>query len=301
MRWLQRAETMGSVSQSTASRVSLGRRLIDDSGGLWPLNEHALRAKFGSNLSDAALVEYLLVNLGWIEIAAAQGRFSVRCRPRVVTQRGLACLFYMLFDAAPPRVLLSVFGTEWQHSIHRTPQGVATIIGGMSGVVPAGLVSTNNALMSRAIAPLESPLFAGVSSVSAQLSAVSEIDDLAAPLDLAFRGRWCVCHVEAEAVIMDRVGQGFTLFNPQWHQQATGPSLDRYADANYGAWIASQRQHIARTRETVYDQVDAIVHFPRLGETRLQYARATFPVSLAGGAQYIVSAAVSDSGINLRG
>ena len=99
---------------------------------------------------------------------------------------------------------------------------------------------------------------------------------------------------------MDRVGQGFTLFNPQWHQQATGPSLDRYADANYGAWIAAQRQHIARTRATVFDQVDAIVRFPRLGETRLQYARATFPINLADGAQYIVSAAVSDSGINLR-
>ena len=99
---------------------------------------------------------------------------------------------------------------------------------------------------------------------------------------------------------MDQVGQGFTAFNPAWHQQATGPSLDRYADAAYGAWIASQRLTIAATRATVFDQVDAIVNFPRLGETRLRYARTTFPIALASGAEFVVSAAASDSAINLR-
>jgi hypothetical protein len=106
--------------------------------------------------------------------------------------------------------------------------------------------------------------------------------------------------VEAPDVVVDDVGRGFTLFNPAWHHQATGPTLGSYADVAYGDWIAAQRLEIASTRKTVFDQVDAIVNFPRLGETRLRYARATFPLALTNGAQYIVSAAASDSGINLR-
>ncbi len=291
---------MGSFSRNSAAPAFQGRRLVDDLGGLWPLHEPALRAQFGTSLSDAALADYLLLNMGWIEISTGQGRFSVRCRPRVASQRGLATLFYLLFDAAAPRIMLSVFSNDWQHSIHRSAQGVATIIGGMSGVVPATMENTHHPLMNRRVDAMTSPLYAGVSYITGHLTKARAIDELAAPLDAAFRGRWCVCHVEDQNVIMDRVGQGFTLFNPQWHQQATGPSLDRYADPNYGAWIASQRQRIAATRETVFDEVDAIVCFPRLGETRLQYARATFPLQLADGAQYIVSAAMSDSGINLR-
>jgi hypothetical protein len=292
---------MGSASQSVAEAYPLGRRLIDDTGEIWPLTAPEIRARLNTNLSDEGLVDYLLLNLGWIEISTAPSRSSIRCRPRVVTERGLATLLYMLFDAASPRILLSVFGTDWQHSIHRTVQGVSTIIGGMQkSSVAAASKGLGPALLNREIDPRTSPLFSAYQAVVPRLADAQRMDDIAAPLDTAFGGRWCVCHVEAPTVIVDQVGQGFTLFNPAWHQQAMGPSLDRYADAAYGAWIASQRLEIAASRKTVFDQVDAIVNFPRLGETRLRYARATFPVSLADGTQYIVSAAASDSAINLR-
>jgi hypothetical protein len=292
---------MGSVSQGLAAEYPLGRRLVDDTGEIWPLTAPEIRAKLNANLSDEGLVEYLILNLGWIEISTAPTRSSIRCRPRVVTERGLASLLYMLFDAGSPRVLLSVFGTDWQHSIHRTVHSVSTIIGGMQKAsVPASSTVGSRPLMNREIEPATSPLFSAYQAVVPRLAGVQRLDDIRAPLDSAFGGRWCICHVEVPEVIVDHVGHGFTLFNPAWHQQAIGPSLDRYADAAYGAWIASQRLEIAASRKTVFDQVDAIVNFPRLGETRLRYARTTFPVALADGTQYIVSAAASDSAINLR-
>jgi hypothetical protein len=262
---------MGSVSPNFAAKQVVGRRLIDDNGECWPLHATELRARLNVNLPDDSLIDYLLLNLGWIEVASGPGRASVRCRPRVVSDRGLASLLYML-------------------------PGVATIIGGMQ----AGQQLPQQSLLNRRIAPTASPLFSAYSAVVPQLTGAIGLDEIKAPLDTAFGGRWCVCHVEAPDVIVDRVGQGFTLFNPAWHQQALGPTLGAYADPAYGAWIASQRLEIATSRTTVFDQVDAIVHFPRLGETRLRYARATFPITLADGAQFIVSAAASDSAINLR-
>jgi hypothetical protein len=291
---------MGSVSPNFATAQAGGRRLIDENGDFWPLQASELRARLSVNLSGDSLIDYLLMNLGWIEISTGPGRSSVRCRPRVVTDRGLASLLYVLFDAASPRILLSVFGAEWQHSMHRTVQGVSTIIGCMQASGAAAQAGASRALLNRQIAPQSSPLFSAYAAVVGKLEGAQRLSDIRAPLDTAFSGRWCVCHVEDLNVIVDHVGNGFTLFNPAWHQQAIGASLDRYADAAYGAWIASQRLEIATSRKTMFDQVDAIVNFPRLGETRLRYARATFPVALADGTQYVVSAAASDSAINLR-
>jgi hypothetical protein len=291
---------MGSVSPNYAAAQAGGRRLIDENGEFWPLHAPELRARLGVNLPDDSLIDYLLLNLGWIEISANQTRSSVRCRPRVISDRGLASLLYGLYDAASPRILLSVFGTDWQHSIHRAVPAVATIIGGMQASRAVVQPHEMGALLNRQIVPSASPLFSAYTSVIDRLEGAARLDDIRAPLDTAFGGRWCVCHVEAPDVIIDHVGQGFTLFNPAWHHQAIGPTLGSYADAAYGAWIASQRLEIANSRKAVFDQVDAIVNFPRLGETRLRYARATFPMALADGAQYIVSAAASDSAINLR-
>jgi hypothetical protein len=291
---------MGSVSPNFATAQAVGRRLIDENGEFWPHHAPELRTRLGVNLPDDSLIDYLLLNLGWIEISTGATRSSVRCRPRVISDRALASLLYVLSDAASPRILLSVFGADWQHSIHRAVPAVATIVGAMQASRAVVQPHEMGALLNRQIAPSASPLFLAYTSVIDRVQGAARLDDIRAPLDRAFGGRWCVCHVEAPDVIVDHVGQGFTLFNPAWHQQAIGPSLDRYADPAYGSWIASQRLKIATSRETVFDQVDAIVNFPQLGETRLRYARATFPVALADGAQYIVSAAASDSAINLR-
>ncbi len=291
---------MGSVSRNISAEQSLGRRFVDDMGEIWPMRSVELRARLNVSLSDASLIEYLIFNLGWIEITTSAGRSSIRCRPRVITDRSLASVLYMLCDVASPRILLSVFGAEWQHSIHRTINGISTIIGGMRPAEPTPQAPHGRTLISRPIKPTQSPLFAGFSAIVGKLNGAETLDDLAAPLNAAFNGRWCICHVDESNVIMDQVGQGFTAFNPAWHQQAIGPSLDRYADAAYGAWIASQRQNIAATREAIFDQVDAIVNFPRLGETRLRYTRTTFPITLACGSEFVVSAAASDSAINLR-
>jgi hypothetical protein len=292
---------MGSSSRIQTFRGVPARRLIDENGELWPVQDQILRQRLGTSLHGAPLVDYLIVNLGWIEMAAAMDRFSVRCRPRLVGQRSLASLLYNLHDAAPERISLSVFGADWLYSIHRTAVEVATIIGGMSNVQPVADDISKKALINREIAADASPLFQGFQSVISRAEDARCIDELVEPLNKAFRGKWCICHVEPPKVIMDRVGNGFTPFNPSWKQQAVGAaSLDSYADESYGAWIATQRQRVAQTRQTIFDEVDAIVLFPRLGETRLQYSRATFPVRLTDGANFVVSAACTDSGINLR-
>jgi hypothetical protein len=276
------------------------RRLIDEKGEFWTASDQMVRRQLGTTLSGAALVEFVVLNFGWVEFSVLQDRLSIRCRPRVASQRALASLFYSLHDSNPARISLSVFGTDWQHSIHRRIREVATIIGGMANVASLGSVSTRRALMNREIEPWRSPLYGSVLKATKGLSGASSLDAIEPELNAAFNGRWCICHVEAPTVIMDRVGSGLTHFNPGWHQQAAGPTLNHYADEHYGSWIASQRLRIARTRATVFDEFDAVVNFPRLGETRLQYTRATFPISLADGASYIVSAARTDSAINLR-
>ena len=289
-------------SGGTRSGRDYPKRIIDETGRIWGLGDGLIERHLRTTLTGTALANYVVENLGWIEIGRPDDAITIRCRPALVSGRALGCLLYCLHDGAPSRYSLSVLGSVWQHTILRSKSEVATIITGMAQVSPiAGSAAAETRFIRKEIDPLFSPLSASATELQVRSRAARHVDELTPSMQHIFKGKWCICHVEESDVIMDRVGSGYTPFNPRWLQCATGLSLDRYADRKYGAWITSMREEVGRKRKAVFDNVDAIVEFPRLGPTRLRYARCTVPIQLKTGAQFVVSASRSDSSINLRG
>lgn len=276
------------------------RRIIDDAGEVVPCHEQILGRRLASSLSGPVLIDYAIMNLGWVEIGDGNDHFRIRCRPRLVNERTLGGLLYALHDTGASRISLSVFGADWQHSIHRASSDIAFIISGMSQGQTIAKSSSQHAWMRRQISSGDSPLQAGFRAFVAGTEKARSIDDLIAPLNAAFRGRWSIGHVEPSAVIMDCVGPGFVPYNPHFFGNAAGANLDLYAEDGYGAWVSEIRHEVAHKQVVVFDDVDAVVRFPRLGETRLRYSRCIAPASLRNGISYVISASCVNSAINLR-
>ena len=278
------------------------KRLIDEAGMVWYDQDPRVARHLSARLGGAALIDFAVQNLGWIEIGEASDSLKVRCRPRLVTDRALAELLALLYYGAPTRVFLSVLGREWQQTIHRSPDEVTAIVAGMAQARDAVPPRQAAPFMRREIASETSPLMARVRTLLAHASNARSIDELVTPMSGLFNGRWTVSHADREhgCVIIDRVGPGFTPYNPAWPIRPGDTSLNGYAGCAYARWVDDMRAHVARLRVPQFDNVDAIVDFPRLGKTRLRYTRATFPVNLRDGSDFVVAAAKSDSAINLR-
>jgi hypothetical protein len=277
-----------------------GRTVPCQGGVLQPTQVRGLQAQLLIKLSGRALIDHVVNKLGWIEFDDAPRGFSIRCRPNALSQVALAALFYRLYDAAPARIALSLFGDEWSHSIHRSAYEVSTIIGSMSQAVSKHGHFPQNCFLKRAVPECRSSLQHGVQQVLQRRGSFSTLAGMMAVIDPLLEGRWTVSHCVGDAVVVDGAGKGFVPFNPVWLQQAEGQTLDHFADANYGAWVADARRDAARRSEPLYEELDALVHFPRLGETRLRYARCLLPLTLEDGTTYVITASRSNSGIDLR-
>lgn len=275
---------------------------IDDKGQKWPASGWDVAKRVGAPFTGSALADFVVTNLGWLEIKLNHRHFHVRCRPAVVAEIGVIAMLYALHDAGARSITLSVLGARWAVHAHCDQQDVLTILSSMMGAAPRKVPAVGQRFLAREVRPAKSPLFKKLRHVLANVPARSPSADFETLLDDTFNGRWTLSHTNSDTgqAIVDHCGRGFTQFNPKWRSNAVGTSLHSYADEEYGAWVASHRQSVSSRQRPLFDDVDAIVHFPSLGDVRLTYTRLTAPLNLPDGRQLVLSAAESDVAIDFR-
>lgn len=276
--------------------------LIDEHGESWPLDDPAVYACLRTCLRGPALANFAIRNLGWIEIRMARRALLVRCRPALTSERALAALLYHVWDNAHETVVLMTLQEAWQHFILRNRHIFTRLLGSLIQGARAPAFWSGDRLISRTVDQPSSP-FGHVAPIARTVGeGAARLEDVAPIFDKLFRNRWSICEPDAERghTVIRAIGQGYTPFNPRWFAQAKDTSLCAYADEDYGLWVARTHLSVTEKRRPVFDEVDAVVNFPRIGETRLRYSRMTMPIVRPDGRRLVLTVALTDSAIDLR-
>ena len=275
---------------------STKRILIDDRGREWDARSNELRDHFESALGPDALSTFLVTNLGWIEIVESRGSLRVSCRPRIVSGIALAQLGYFIGDRPCARLSVRVLAEDWTtHAVRGLSQAMLLIAAMQSEVD-----QSNASLVSRELPFGNSRLFDRIVDVLAEIDGepTATLDDLDDSLTHKIANqRWSISHFEDGRLVTDRLGNGFTPFNQQWNTRKPDSQLSNYADSAYADWVCGLRKRVYDSNVAVFDDVDAVVQFPKIGTTRLVYTRATAALTFGRGRgrRYVISAAESIS------
>lgn len=272
--------------------------LIDSGGRLWDSTDSALARSLRTRLSGDALASYAVMNLGFVSLAPRERFLRVACRPSIMAPPASIALLHYVNDRTTT-IGFDYFTERWNHIVIANRTKFRNLLFSMTCAEPQD--RDQEALMRRSVDGQSSPHRTKVAAVRRIFGNASSSSEVATPLDKLFGGRWCLNELNNEtghSVVRD-IGQSYTPLNPAWLATAVGNSLCDYADEAYGGWVADHYRAALRGAEPFFDEVDAVVHFPSIGPARLCYARLTLPVSLRQ-ERLVLSAAVSDSGINLR-
>ncbi len=275
--------------------------VIDEFGQRWALNDPHLRLSLSTTLQGAGLKTYLTVNLGWISVRTLPNAFHVRIRPSSVSDEALATLLYQVHDRPGATVMLDIYCGAWRHFLMRDRrmfvQFLASIIAGERKTFWPG-----ERLLNQWTFENSSPFSDKIKFARTLGSTTTSQSDLKCALDALFNGRWALHELDTERghSLIEDIGSSYTPFNPKWLATARGQTICAYGDEPYGLWIASKQKTAYETATATFDNVDAIVAFPGIGDTRLRYSRLTLPLRRPDGRRLILSAAVSNSSIDLR-
>lgn len=272
------------------NRISV-QLMLDENGDVWSSGGTALRRHFNSRLTNSALCDYLITNIGWIGVERAREKMTIYCRPAFVPERARAALYYYLFDQQIRRVTLHLLGDEWQQFESQSPRDAMDLLEGMA----MGAMATYGSMTACPVAPEASPLTATWAAVN-QLTAKSPtLEGCQSALELIVRNqRWTISHFDHKnLLIVDRKGQGFKQFNERWTNDKRAHSLVDYAGSEYASWIATTRKLVARSKAVMFEKVDATLSFPQTGLRRISYHRATASMTLANGKEHLLTIAVA--------
>ena len=276
--------------------------VIDENGVSWTVDSPELSSYLSTSLRGERLRSYAVKNLGWICIRARRNGLHVKCRPSLLSDGALTALLFYVHDRPNLSIALELLLNEPRHFLLRDRR---MFVGFFAAVVVSERKSgfwSGPRLLNRLTPPAQSPFAKHAAAARHAAEAVEDASQLRSVFDRLFTGRWALHSLDAERghTVIDDIGTAYTPFNPKWLGTARGQTLCAYADEPYGLWIADLQRASRDSGQPIWDDVDAVVAFPGIGDTRLRYSRMTLPLRRPDGQILILSAAISNSGIDLR-
>ena len=276
--------------------------VIDENGVTWTIDSPELAAHLATSRAGEQLRSYVVTNLGWIAIRTWRSGLHIRCRPALVTDSAMTALMFYMYDRPTLSVALDLLLAERVHFLMRDRHMFVSFLVAVVARERRGGFWNGPRLLNCLTSPTTSP-FAHLAAAARQaVEGNDDADELRRALDQLFAGRWALHSLDTESghSVIEHIGTTYTPFNPKWLATAHGRSLCEYGDEAYGLWIADM-QRLAHDRgQLIYDDVDAVVAFPGIGDTRLRYSRMTLPLRRPDGRRLILSTAISNSSIDLR-
>jgi len=278
--------------------------LIDDSGRLWSVDSHRLRAELYGFAAGDDFSAYVVKNLGFVRIGKRGASANVWLRPATVAPAAIAQTIYWLVDERIERVLVNTYinGT-WQH----------TVVGDVERNFPmlATCLSAASSLEQRNESVIARPV--RIAELAAQ-SPLARAIQLWADAE----GDWCRLAPQNE--IASAVGHRYSLFERSgvrnfvlrefgdgmpdcaqvWLEKAIGEPLHGHPDQHYGWSCVESYGRTLDSGQPKIELVDAYVTWPGATRQRRRYARLLLPLTYRSGWKYLLSATAEDGGIDLR-
>lgn len=276
--------------------------LIDDGGIEWPGASRKLREAFGSPFSGSEFVDYAIANLGFVAIDDYGASCQLRLRPSLINEACWRGVSRWLRRSRSERVVVSALGTEWTYELIRSAD---VAIRRVETMIEQAERARLDDFLSRPLRLDElqsaSPL-AQIVRNWANLSVPSGQERLRALVKATLGERYIIVkrNDSNSKVVFHEVGDGLFARYETWRNCAVGAPMQEMPDRSYGRW-ASQCYDVAlETNLPQIEEVDALVHWPHAGRSRLRYRRVIVPLRDATDAPMLLGGSLIDSRIDLR-
>lgn len=275
--------------------------LIDDRGELRSANDSQLRKQLCTTLSGADLARYAIINLGWVDVRRNPRSIRIRCRPSVITEVTLAGLLMELWNDRSALYSLECFRDDWHATIFSDRAKLTRYLSAITGSQRDAATSTRR-FLSRRRSLATSPFATSAMVAQRIATGLPNIASAKPVFDAVFSKRWSLYKLDNDnnQSRLVSVGAGYTPFNPQWRDCDAPLTTCDYGDPAFGSWVAASHRVVHESRTAVCDDIDAIVNFKRIGDVRLRYSRLLLDLDHPSDGRLILSAAVSNSAVNLR-
>ena len=258
------------------------------------------------DIDAAQYANYLIVNLGFVEIATTPNGAKLRWRPRLVTDVTFVTALYFLTDNEPTRVLIEQHDdTAWSTSILGTPMDeilsfLATQLQSNRGtkdyIVQTQSLELPSLARTDALYDLHN-FWRNTNDGSSEraLAAVREF----ARTQLKGRYVW-MRRRSGRPLCIDQVGPGFPDHIRQILHPAIGRSIDEIPDYWFSRYCFDEYTHVAIDNKPSLQNVDAYIHPPDGPSIRRRYRRLILPFKGLGGSTILLGASTEDRLIDLR-
>ena len=285
----------------------MSRWMIDDFGNIRPVGPAALTGILGLPYPEtpeeaAQLENHAIMNVGLVVVEDRGAFISLKCRPAVMSALAMSTLGYWLLERPNTPAMIEWYDLHWD--TETAPDARTTI----------SLVSYMLELKQRTPVPEADRIRAQPSvqaarrwqQVKAQVAALTagtpDFKSYARVLNPCFHGRWMIAEVDSQTDAIDFLtrGTGYPILDPIFTAGDLSKTLSSLRDETYRNWVMSGFRDVIKTGRPRFDDVDAIIDWPRFGPLRTRYWRILMPLTEAGGRWRVLSASGNDSGIDLR-
>jgi hypothetical protein len=280
-------------------KTPITKSLIDDFGRIWDDNSTELRREFHATNYRGDFAADAIRNLGFVGMANTGNSLHVTLRPAKLSGITFASLMYWLHDQEAERVLISFYTDKYHHNILASQTKASNWL--------CELRSLHH-IDEKKIISIEQDI-ASLGEASPLTVALKVWNSSGGTLDKAFilsklrsrlGGRLVIVEPKNNDLVMSQIGPGMHWPNESLVTPLEGASVLQHPDPLYGRWVHASYSNVLRSNEPRLDDVDALVTWPSIGESRRRYRRLILPFSEPSGKRLLVGVTSLDTQLDLR-
>lgn len=278
--------------------------VVDGWGGAGSSILQSTMSALDGALSEAECVKFLVVNCGFGAVRSRDCNLEVKFRPSLLAPKTFEGLAMLLLEGDWQRAMASMFIDEkWQHEI--LPRGCEAAIERISSIVTEHRLRPCEKVLRQSrplhTIPASSPM-GWAYHVWQQRPHVAPSNDLRSSLAQQTNGRytWIDAIGPRCELILAELGRGFPASVHATLNPGLGSRVEDQPDNEFGRYCADAYGAVARSRQPVLEDIDAIITPPGQEPVRRRYSRLILPFRSANGGVRLLGLSMENLAIDLR-
>jgi hypothetical protein len=255
--------------------------LIGSEGESFPATAAAVERRLGFTVAMVGTVEYVVRNMGFVELRFDAGRLRVAARPRLVSPLAVAGLAATVARWRVGRVALSLLGDGWTFSIHAT---VAGALGELRRVCRETSTHPGWSLFEAKklrLDGLDGPPYDAMHLLTAEWQTLG--GEMDAEMRSEFLSRRSTANVflarpssDRESVVVEHCRLPDKPWTSSWMRRAD-IDLRTQPDTRYIGWVTRAYREVLATGRPRLERIRAELRCPERGPRLFDYDRLILP------------------------
>jgi hypothetical protein len=271
--------------------------VIDENGKHWDPRSPTLRSRLRASVDDRDLLQFAILNLGFVAILAEKDSVRIRLRPAVVAPAALGALYLWLHKRRLQRIVVSWYDARWHDEILGwSNDGWRRLTALLESTK---LANHGYSRRRTSIDKLDSanPLRHILEESSRLVSTVSNPQLL--PPELRERYVVLVEDGNGELRVCD-FGRTMMSRSRWWRRRAYGHRIDDMPDWSYGRWVGDAYREARQTGEPLLEEVEAVINWPEVGTFSHSYWRLIVPLMQHGHPTRLLGVTVDNVNVGIH-